>query len=143
MNIGDHKGAILDSAIQQHQPKVAIELGTYIGYSAIRIAQQLPSEGKLYSMDPDETHVQLAKQIIDHAGVSHKVEVIQGTLQTSTEAFRSKGVHKVDFVCILARDRMKSFVSGVALKYIWEGAQTLQVFVTKVCSSLYLIHHQS
>ncbi|KAL0018699.1 hypothetical protein WJX79_001177 [Trebouxia sp. C0005] len=57
VNIGDHKGAILDSAIQQHQPKM-----------------------------------------IDHAGVSHKVEVIQGTLQTSTEVLCSKGVQKVDFV---------------------------------------------
>ncbi len=77
--------------------QVAIELGTYIGYSAIRIAQQLPSDGKLYSMDPDETHVQLAKQIIDHAGVSHKVEVIQGTLQTSTEVGFSTAVLRLEY----------------------------------------------
>ncbi|KAA6423602.1 MAG: catechol O-methyltransferase, partial [Trebouxia sp. A1-2] len=75
-NIGDHKGAILDSAIQQHQPK------------------QLPSDGKLYSMDPDETHVQLAKQMIDHAGVSHKVELSRAPCKHQ----QSKGVQKVDFV---------------------------------------------
>ena len=111
MNIGDHKGAILDAAVQKCQPKVtpchvhaamsslllvscctmrtsvqvAIELGTYIGYSAIRIAQSMPPGSKLYSIDPDEVHVQLAKQMVDHAGVSDKVEVIQGTLQGSTK----------------------------------------------------------
>jgi predicted O-methyltransferase YrrM len=48
-------------------------------------------------MDPDETHVQLAKQIIDHAGVSHKVEVIQGTLQTSTEVGFSTAVLRLEY----------------------------------------------
>lgn len=65
--------------------QVAIELGTYIGYSAIRIAQSLPSGGKLYSIDPDEVHVQIAREMIEHAGVSNKVEVMHGTLQSLTE----------------------------------------------------------
>lgn len=65
--------------------QVAIELGTYLGYSAIRISQSMPPQSKLYSLDPDEVHVQLARQMIDHAGVSDKVEVIHGTLQGSTK----------------------------------------------------------
>ncbi len=40
---------------------------------------------------------------------------------------------------------MESVWSGETLKYVWEGAQTLQVLVTNEtqCSSLYLIYHQS
>ena len=66
--------------------KVALELGGYIGYSAIRIARNLPSGGKLYSIDPNETHVRIARAMIHHAGLSDKVEVLQSILETSIQA---------------------------------------------------------
>lgn len=56
-----------------------------IGYSAVRIASQLPPGGKLYSIDPNETHVRIARSIIQHAGLSDRVEVIQGILETSIQ----------------------------------------------------------
>ena len=60
-----------------------MELGGYIGYSAVRIARKLPPGGKLYSIDPNGLHVSIARQIIQHAGLSDKVQVIQGILETS------------------------------------------------------------
>ena len=48
INVGDKKGKIVDSAIQRANPKIILELGTYVGYSAIRMAQQLPPDGHLY-----------------------------------------------------------------------------------------------
>lgn len=65
--------------------QVALELGGYIGYSAVRIASQLPPGGKLYSIDPNESHVRIARALIQHAGLSDKVEVIQGILETSIQ----------------------------------------------------------
>ena len=62
-----------------------MELGGYIGYSAVRIASQIPPGGKLYSIDPNETHVRIARSIIQHAGLSDRVEVIQGILETSIQ----------------------------------------------------------
>lgn len=67
--------------------QVAVELGGYIGYSAVRIARQLPSGGKLYSIDPNANHVHIARAIIQHAGLSDKVEVIQGILETSIQVY--------------------------------------------------------
>lgn len=63
--------------------QVALELGSYIGYSAIRIARKLPPGGKLYGIDPSETYVPIAREMIQHAGLSDKVEIIQGILETS------------------------------------------------------------
>ena len=65
--------------------QVALELGGYIGYSAVRIASQLPPGGKLYSIDPNESHVCIARALIQHAGLSDKVEVVQGVLETSIQ----------------------------------------------------------
>ena len=45
----------------------------------------MPPGSTLYSIDPDAVHVQLARQMIDHAGVSNQVEIMQGTLQTCTD----------------------------------------------------------
>ncbi|DBA84135.1 TPA: hypothetical protein ACH3X1_006611 [Trebouxia sp. C0004] len=100
MNIGDRKGAILDQALQKRQPQVAIELGGYIGYSAVRIASQLPPGGKLYSIDPNESHVRVARSLVQHAGLSDKVEVIQGILETSIQVLHQRGAHTVDFALI-------------------------------------------
>lgn len=37
--LGQKKGAILQQLVQQRQPKLAVEVGTMAGYSAILIAQ--------------------------------------------------------------------------------------------------------
>ena len=66
--------------------QVALELGGYIGYSAIRIARNLPPGGKLYSIDPNENHVRIARSMIQHAGLSDKVTVLQSILEESIQA---------------------------------------------------------
>lgn len=52
-NVGDGKGLILDAAIQNitDGPKWALEIGTYCGYSAVRIGRLLPEGGKLISIE--------------------------------------------------------------------------------------------
>src|SRR4051794_10743939 len=45
INVGDEKGAILDEVIARVQPKRVLELGAYVGYSALRIARKLPPGG--------------------------------------------------------------------------------------------------
>ena len=63
--------------------QVAIELGTYIGYSAISQARKLPPGGKLYGIDPNPHHVRISREMIQHAGLSDKAEIIEGVLETS------------------------------------------------------------
>src|ERR1700728_5088582 len=38
INVGDEKGLLLDAAVRRADPAVALELGTYCGYGALRIA---------------------------------------------------------------------------------------------------------
>ena len=39
INVGDEKGELLDAAVHRADPSLALELGTYCGYSALRIAR--------------------------------------------------------------------------------------------------------
>eukprot|EP00897_Mesotaenium_endlicherianum_P010301 jgi/Mesen1/929/ME000118S00106 len=101
MNVGDIKGKIVDDEIKAKNPKVALELGAYCGYSSIRMAQFMEPGSKLYSIEFMERNAAVARGMAEHAGVSDKVEYIIGTLTTTgLEGLKERGVTSLDFVFI-------------------------------------------
>src|SRR4051812_23434843 len=79
MNIGDEKGAILDAAVRRANPALALELGTYCGYSALRIARAAPT-ARVYSVEFSAANADVARRIWAHAGVDDRVTCVVGTL---------------------------------------------------------------
>ena len=79
VNVGDEKGALLDAAVRRADPKLALELGTYCGYGALRIARAAPA-AKVYSVEFAEANALNARQIWAHAGVSDRVTCVVGTI---------------------------------------------------------------
>jgi catechol O-methyltransferase len=79
INVGDEKGALLDAAVRRANPKLALELGTYCGYGALRIARAAPV-AKVYSVELAEANAVNARQIWAHAGVADRVTCVVGTL---------------------------------------------------------------
>uniref|UniRef100_A0A3B4WQ18 catechol O-methyltransferase n=1 Tax=Seriola lalandi dorsalis TaxID=1841481 RepID=A0A3B4WQ18_SERLL len=65
MNIGDEKGAILDSVVMETSPSTVLELGTYCGYSAVRITRLLPPSTRLITveMNPDYACVIICSEL--------------------------------------------------------------------------------
>ena len=62
INIGDVKGRLLDAAVNRSDPKVVLELGTYCGYSALRIAREAPS-AHVYSVELSAENAELARRV--------------------------------------------------------------------------------
>ena len=56
INVGDEKGVILDAMVAREKPKLMLELGAYVGYSALRIARLLPPGGHLVSVEPEQSN---------------------------------------------------------------------------------------
>jgi catechol O-methyltransferase len=79
INIGDEKGTILDAAVRRANPALVLELGTYCGYSALRIARAAPN-AKVYSVELAEANAANARQIWAHAGVADRVTCVVGTI---------------------------------------------------------------
>ncbi|MEV6280378.1 class I SAM-dependent methyltransferase [Nocardia sp. NPDC051832] len=79
-NVGDEKGLLLDAAIRKAQPTLLLELGTYIGYSAVRTARLLTGDARLLSLELNPVNAALARDIIAHAGLADRVTVLDGTL---------------------------------------------------------------
>lgn len=79
MNVGDEKGRILDAAVARAKPRRILELGTYVGYSALRMAAAAP-EAHIYCVELSPANAGIARRMFEHAGVSGRITVIVGTL---------------------------------------------------------------
>jgi catechol O-methyltransferase len=105
INIGDEKGALLDAAVRRADTRLALELGTYCGYSALRIARAAP-EAKVYSVELAEANAEVARRIWAHAGVDDRITCVVGTIGDGGHtldrlaAEHGFGAGKLDFLFI-------------------------------------------
>ncbi|BBZ22892.1 O-methyltransferase [Mycolicibacter hiberniae] len=79
INIGDEKGLLLDAAVKRVNPTLVLELGTYCGYSALRIARAAPA-ARIYSVELAEANAVNARRIWEHAGVADRITCVVGTI---------------------------------------------------------------
>lgn len=80
INVGDEKGKILDAAVRRVRPRVLLELGTYCGYSALRMARAMPPDAHLCSIEFNAANAAIARRIWEHAGIADRVTAVVGTL---------------------------------------------------------------
>src|SRR5262249_58616001 len=57
-----------------------LELGTYCGYSALRMARLMTRDARLYSIEFSEANARIARRIWDHAGIVDRATVVVGSL---------------------------------------------------------------
>ncbi len=79
INVGDEKGKLLDAAVRRANPKLALELGTYCGYGALRIAAAAPA-AHVYSVELAAANAVNARRIWEHAGVADRITCVVGTI---------------------------------------------------------------
>lgn len=80
INVGDQKGQLLDAAVRRAAPRLILELGTYVGYSALRMARAMPAGARIVSIEFNPDNAAIAQRIWEHAGVADRISVVVGTL---------------------------------------------------------------
>lgn len=75
--IGRDKGSVLERTVKKFQPTRALEIGTLVGYSTILIAKNM-KKGKIITIELLKKNRDAAKMNIERAGLSRKVELLQG-----------------------------------------------------------------
>ncbi|MBV9799362.1 MAG: O-methyltransferase [Solirubrobacterales bacterium] len=106
INVGDEKGAILDEAVRRARPSQVLELGTYCGYSALRICRAMPDDARVVSIEFNAANALIAHRILEHAGIIDRVAVLVGTLGdggrtiATLEAEHGLAAGSLDFVFI-------------------------------------------
>lgn len=76
--IGPDRGRILVKVIRKVKPKRVLEIGTFIGYSAILMGKELGSDAQLITIEIDPRAAKMAEDNIKRAEISPKVEVLVG-----------------------------------------------------------------
>jgi catechol O-methyltransferase len=94
INIGEAKGTIVTSLIAQHKPASMLELGGYIGYSAIMFGSALKQAGgtKYYSVEKNPLFAAVAASLLDLAGLRETVRVVVGTGAEGIQRLVDEGV---------------------------------------------------
>ena len=106
INVGDEKGEILDRAVRRAAPRLLLELGTYCGYSALRMARVMPAGARLCSIEFSAANAAIAQRIWRHAGIGDQLTVVVGTLGdggSTIDRLRTEhgfGEGTVDFVFV-------------------------------------------
>jgi predicted O-methyltransferase YrrM len=79
MNVGPEKGPWLEDEVRKIGPGARIlELGSYVGYSAILLSRNLGAAGRLVSVDVSATASRIARQMAELAGLAERCEFVTG-----------------------------------------------------------------
>jgi|SRR5215471_5595859 len=76
--IGPMRGRLLDQIVEDHRPSSILEVGTLVGYSAIRMGRHLKHGQKITCIEVSDEMVGVARSNIAKAGLSDIIEVIHG-----------------------------------------------------------------
>jgi caffeoyl-CoA O-methyltransferase len=76
MLIGEMEGSVLKFLIKLGKVKTIIELGTYTGYSALTMAEALPDDGKIITIDLNPETSKIAQSYWDKSPHGKKIQLI-------------------------------------------------------------------
>ncbi len=75
MQIPPEQGSLLTLLVRLTGTKLAVEVGTFTGYSALSIALGLPADGRLICCDVSEEFTSVGRPYWDAAGVGDRIEL--------------------------------------------------------------------
>jgi len=72
---GHLQGRVLSMLCHMIQPKCILELGTFTGYSALCMAEALPNDGVLHTIECDDELEDFIRQNFDGSEYGHKIKL--------------------------------------------------------------------
>jgi predicted O-methyltransferase YrrM len=78
INVGAAEGAILKFLLGLIRARTVVEIGTLYGYSTLYIAESLPANGKVISLEKNEEHFAQAKMLLGRSSQASKIDLRQG-----------------------------------------------------------------
>ncbi len=76
--VGREKGKLLEDLVKEKKPARILEIGTLVGYSAILMAQHLPENGEIVTLEIYPQNAEKSRSNIRLAGLEKKISVVVG-----------------------------------------------------------------
>ena len=129
MMSGPVQGKFLQFLCQMLKPQRVLEIGTFTGYAAICIAQGLPENGRLVTIEANKEYEDTIRQYFTKAHVADKIDLILGDakviIPTLQEPFdlvfidADKISYPVYYDMVMKKTRPGSFI--IADNVLWSG----------------------
>lgn len=100
MNVGFDKGKIVTDLIAKIKPQVMIELGGYVGYSALLFGDAFRKAGgkSYFSLERNPEFAAVIMSLVDLAGLSDIVKVFVGVSRDSIRRLSGNGLKHIDLL---------------------------------------------
>lgn len=101
MNVGEYKSKIVADLIKDVKPQVMVELGGYVGYSAIAFGAAFREAGgkQYYSLEYNPEFGAVISSLVDLAGLHDFVRVEIGPASASIRRLHAEGrLNKIDLM---------------------------------------------
>lgn len=95
--IRDETAALLKCLIRIRAPKSILEIGTAVGYSALCMAEAMPEDAGIWTIESYESRVLKARSNFLESGYSSQIELIDGDAGEALRGFK-KASREFDFV---------------------------------------------
>jgi len=79
MLIGKMEASFIGFLLRSIEAKRVLELGTFTGYSALTMAENLPIDGEIFTVDINESTVKLAQTFWGQSKHGHKIQSLLGS----------------------------------------------------------------
>lgn len=79
---GPVEGKLLQTLIALSKTKTVLEVGTFTGYATLNMAQALPIDGKLITLEYNQNYANIAKKYFNLSPHGHKIDLRVGNAQS-------------------------------------------------------------
>jgi len=123
IQVGPDEGRLLYVLLALAKARKVVEVGTLVGYSAIHMARALPDSGRLWTVEYDPRHAEVARRNLAAAGVAERVTVLVGAGKDVLPTLVSHG--PFDAVFIDADKENYDFYGQWAIDHLRPGGLVL------------------
>ena len=100
MQISPEQGQLMALLVRAIGARRILEIGTFTGYSALRMALALPEDGKIVACDVSEEWTAIARRYWREAGVAAKIDLRLAPALETLEGLRRAGAAPFDLAFI-------------------------------------------
>ena len=100
IQVSGPQGKLLELLVVMMGAHRVLEVGTLAGYSTIRLARGVGDGGAVVTLELDPHHASVARENLERAGLSDRVELREGRAIDSLDDLIAEGVEPFDFFFI-------------------------------------------
>ena len=98
--VGSLESQVLKMMCQVKAARRCLDIGTFTGMSALALAEGLPQDGVVVTLENDQNIAKVAQQGFDSASFGHKIQLIVGNAIQEMEKMTAANTEKFDIIFI-------------------------------------------